>query len=256
MLYMISVIVCSRQDPANTLHERNVKKTAVGTVEYLRIDNRQPGRGICAIYNSGIAKAHNDIVVFMHEDAFFMEKGWDTVLVKKFEEPSIGLVGIAGTQYLFAEHPGWVAAGRPFIRGKVIHETRNGENFHMTVFSWDDKDADVVAVDGLFFAVRRSLFDRITFDEATFDGFHFYDLDICMQVRKTHRLIVTPDIIIKHQSGGSFDAAWQKYAERFLKKYATELPASFTGGEIPDLSKRVPFESFDLKGKVPQVTIS
>ena len=253
---MISLIVCSRLDPSVTIHRRNTEKTAAGQIEYIRIDNREPRAGICNAYNRAVSMAHGEIIVFMHEDAFFMEKGWDTALSKKFSESSIGLIGVAGTRYLFAEHPGWVAAGRPFIRGKVIHETRNGENFHLTVFSWDDKDSDVVAVDGLFFAIRRNLFDRIAFDEATFDGFHFYDLDICMQIRKTHRLIVTPEIIIKHQSGGSFDATWQKYAEHFLQKYSAELPASCAEGEIPDLSKRVPFETFNLKGKVPQATIS
>jgi glycosyltransferase involved in cell wall biosynthesis len=252
---MISMVVCSKQPPDWTLHQRNVAKTAADSIEYLRIDNRDPRQGICSVYNRGIAQARGDIVVFMHEDAFFMEKGWDTVLEKKFNDPSIGLLGVAGTQYLFAGHPGWVAAGRPFIRGKVIHETNNGEIFHLTVFSWDDTDSEVVATDGLFFAVRKSLFNHIGFDEAAFDGFHFYDLDICMQVRKTHRLIVTPDIIIKHQSGGSFDALWQRYAQRFRDKYRHALPAACID-TVPDLSKRVPFENFDLKGKVPQVTIS
>jgi GT2 family glycosyltransferase len=252
---MVSLIVCSKLDPSITLHRNNAEKTAAGRIEYIRIDNREPRTGICNAYNRAVAMSHGEIIVFMHEDAFFMEKGWDSALAKKFEEPSIGLVGVAGTQYLFAEHPGWVAAGRPFIRGKVIHETGNGENFHLTVFSWDDKDADVVAVDGLFFAIRKKCFDRIAFDEATFDGFHFYDLDICMQVRKTHRLVVTPDIIIKHQSGGSFDATWQKYAQRFLDKHKAELPASCTTA-VPDISKRLPFENFDIKGKVPQTTVA
>ncbi|MBN1129031.1 MAG: hypothetical protein JXA71_08595 [Chitinispirillaceae bacterium] len=249
------MVVCSKQDPSWTLHERNVSKTAAGEVEYLRIDNREPRRSICAAYNRGVAQARGDIMVFMHEDAFFMEKGWNTRLTTKFCDPSIGLVGVAGTQYLFREHPGWVAAGRPFIKGKVIHETAKGENFHLTVFSWDDRDAEVVAVDGLFFAIRASLFPAIRFDEETFDGFHFYDLDICMQVRRTHRLIVTPDIIIKHRSGGSFNTSWQEYAKRFMLKYRNALPAGCTD-TVPDLARRIPFENFDLKGKVSPDTLS
>ena len=252
---MVSVIVCSKQDPSWTLHERNVKKTAHSPVEYIRIDNRDGRYGICAAYNTGIQKARGDIVVFMHEDAFFMEAGWDDVLVKKISDPAIGLVGIAGTQYLFANPPGWVVAGRPFIRGKVIHETDGGDVFHLTVFSWDTTDSDVVAVDGLFFAVRQSLFGSVRFDDALFDRFHFYDLDICMQIRKTHRIIVTPDIAIKHQSGGSFNEEWFTYAQRFVQKYRNELPAHCTT-EVPDRSKRVPFESVDLKGRLPQVTIA
>lgn len=252
---LISVIVCSRREPSFDLHERNVRKT-VGNVgvEYIRIDNRDNYYGICEAYNEGVKRAKGKILVFMHEDVFFMEGGWGEKLIDKFRDSSIGLVGVAGTEYLFADKPSWVTAGRPFIKGKVIHELDNGERYFLTVYSWDNSDAEVVAVDGLFFAIRKELFDRIKFDGENFDGFHFYDLDICMQVRKTHKCIVTNDIIVKHTSGGSFDGVWQKYAQRFVEKYKKELPASCTSA-IPDLSKRVGFENFDLKGKVPQVTI-
>ena len=55
---MISVIVCSNRDPSDTLHERNTRKTAsAGAVDYIRIDNRATGRGICAAYNLGVASA-------------------------------------------------------------------------------------------------------------------------------------------------------------------------------------------------------
>jgi hypothetical protein len=251
---MISVIVCSRLDPASMLHERNVRKTAAGEVEYLRFDNRLSPSGICAVYNRGVSAAKGEILVFMHEDVFFMDACWDNALLRSFADPRVGVAGIAGTQYLGAEAPGWAAAGRPFVRGKVIHETGNGRNFHLTVFSWETGDIEVVAVDGLLFAARRSLFDRVRFDEETFDGFHFYDLDLCMQVRRTHRIVVNADIAVKHRSGGSFDAAWQGYAERFVRKYRDELPASCVL-EAPDFARRIPFESFDLRGKVKQLTI-
>lgn len=251
---MISVIVSSKLgSPPGALHERNVKKTASSAIDYVSIDNSDSHTGICGAYNEGVKKAKTDILVFMHEDVFFMEPAWDKVLERKFADSSIGLIGVAGTQYLFPDPPGWVVAGRPFIKGKVIHETKNGADFNLTVFSWDKTDADVVAVDGLFFAIRRELFSKIRFDETTFDKFHFYDLDICMQVRATHRLIVTPDILLKHQSGGAFDSVWHTYAERFTAKYRTRLPATCTS-EVPDRLKRVPFESFDLRGKIKQVT--
>lgn len=252
---MISVISCSRKDPSWDLHQRNISKTAGSPHEYIRIDNRDGRFGLCAAYNKGVSLAKGEILVFMHEDVFFMEGNWGTVLEKKFSDPSVGLVGVAGTQYLFRDTPGWVVAGRPFIKGHVVHELNNGSIYNLTVFDWGKDDSDVVAVDGLFFAVRKSLFDRISFDEAVFDQFHFYDLDICMQIRRTHRLIVTWDILVKHQSGGSFDKTWEKYAQRFIQKYRNELPASCTD-KIPDLTKRIPFENFDLKGKAPQITIA
>lgn len=252
---MISVIVCSRLGSSSgALHERNARKTALNGIEYVLVDNSDGRHGICSAYNAGVEKSSGEILVFMHEDVFFMEPAWDKQLALKFSDSSIGLVGVAGTQYLFPNPPGWVVAGRPFIKGKVVHETKGGANFHLTVFSWDKTDSDVVAVDGLFFAIRRELFSRVSFDERTFDGFHFYDLDICMQIRASHRLIVTPDILLKHQSGGAFNALWHDYAARFVNKYRAQLPATCATG-IPDLSNRVPFENFDLRGKVSQTTI-
>jgi glycosyltransferase involved in cell wall biosynthesis len=251
---MISVIVCSRRDPADSIHERNLRKTAGTDIEYIRIDNRDNRYNLSSAYNYGVSLARGPICVFMHEDAFFMEGNWALVLEKKFTKENIGLIGIAGTQYLFANNPGWVVAGRPYIRGHVIHELNNGETYTLTVFNWERSDSSVVAVDGLFFAIRASLFSSIRFDDATFDGFHFYDIDICMQIRKTHQLLVTWDLLIKHQSGGSFDENWKKYAYRFCDKYRNQLPAA-TVATTPDLTRRVSFENFDLKGKAPQITI-
>jgi hypothetical protein len=113
------------------------------------------------------------------------------------------------------------------------------------VFSEDETDAEAVAVDGLFFAIRKELFPTIQFDERTFDRFHFYDLDICMQVRKTHKIIVTSKILVKHFSGGSFRETWREYADRFIKKYSSMLPVSCSG-TVPDPAHRIPFDSYPL----------
>jgi GT2 family glycosyltransferase len=251
---MISVIVCSRRDPSWDIHERNIRKTIGAPFEYIRIDNRNNSYGICAAYNKGVKHATGEILVFMHEDVFSMEGNWGNVLISKFKDETVGLVGVAGTQYLFAEYPSWVTAGRPFIKGHVIHELNNGKEYYLTVFDWQEKDVDVVAVDGLFFAIRKSLFDTIKFDQQTFDRFHFYDLDICMQIHRTHRLLVTWDLLLKHQSGGSFDESWKMYAARFQEKYRGILPVSTTN-VLPDLTRRIPFENCNLKGKASQITI-
>lgn len=256
MFPQISVIVCSRSDPSDMLHERNIRKT-IGTVpfEYIRIDNRDNRYCLGAAYNEGVRLAKGPIVVFLHEDVFFAEGDWGKKIVQKFRNPTVGLVGVAGTEYLFADNPAWVAAGRPFIHGHVIHELDGGSVYNLTVFSWDKVDTDVVAVDGLCFAVRKELFTTISFDARTFDGFHFYDLDICMQVRKTHRCLVTWDLLVKHLSGGAFDDIWKQYAHRFIEKYRNDLPVSCSKS-IPDLSRRIGFENYDLRGKAPQVTIA
>lgn len=249
---MISVIVCSRNDPSWNRHSNNVAQTIGSSHEYVRIDNRAGQYGICAAYNKGVDTSKGDILVFVHEDVLFLMKDWGKLLESKFAaDPSIGIVGIAGGQVLHQDRPGWCVAGRPFIHGKVIHEV-NGRLL-LSAYSWIETDVEVVAVDGLFFAVRRSLFDRIRFDEETFDGFHFYDLDICMQALKTHKIIVTEDILVKHLSGGSFDRVWEKYAYRFTEKHRESLPVNCTEIE-PELNRnRGRFETIDLTKRFPEI---
>ncbi len=244
---MISVIVCSNNDPSWQVHEKHVEKTIGCDYEYLRVDNRETTSGICAAYNWGVKNALGEILVFMHEDVFLVTLEWGRILEKKFNnDANLGIVGVAGTQYLFKENPFWAAAGRPFIYGKVIHEDKNMNRYILTVFS-QEKGGDVqaVAVDGLFFAARKSLFDTVKFDVETFDGFHFYDIDLCMQVRRTHKIIVTNDILLKHLSGGAFDDVWKQYCDKFMKKYRDELPVSCTN-LMPGSTKNIPFESIDL----------
>ena len=253
---MISVIVCSRQPQEWDIHKRNVAKTIGVDYEYIRIDNTANTYGICGAYNKGVEQATGDVFVFVHEDVFFMEPGWGAALEAKFAaNPRNGLVGVAGTQYLFADNPSWIRAGQPFTRGRVVHELDKGASFALSIFSWDKSDAEVVAVDGLFFAIRASLFKEIRFDDVSFDKFHFYDLDICMQVRKTHRCIVTWDILLKHLSGGNPDAQWKEAGKRFLEKYKNNLPAS-TASTIPDLTQHKEPVHFDLRGKVMQGIIA
>ena len=253
---MISIVVCSRQGQHAELHERNVRKTVGTEVEYVRINNKDNAHSLCSAYNEGVDRSQGDILVFVHEDVFFMEPNWGPILREKFEANlKVGLVGVAGTQYLASHHPAWIAAGQPFIRGRVVHETEDGERYVMSVFSPNRTDAEVVAVDGLFFAVRRHLFEHIRFDDTTFDGFHFYDLDICMQIAKTHKLMVTWDILVKHLSAGTCNQAWQEAGQRFLAKHKNDLPAACVDA-VPQFETAVGPKDYELKGVVPQGIIA
>ncbi|MBD3422646.1 MAG: glycosyltransferase [Chitinivibrionales bacterium] len=251
---MISVIVCSRCEPHWKSHEENVATTIGAPCEYLRIDNKENRLGLCAAYNEGVARSSGDILVFVHEDAFFLEPGWGAVLERKFAEPAVGLIGVAGTQYLMENDLRWHQAGQPFIRGRVIHDLRTRGIYALSVMSWDKADAEVVAADGVFLAIRASLFDRVCFDEDAFGGFHFYDLDICMQVRRHARCIVTWDVLVVHFSEGMRDEGWNAAAQAFREKYAAWLPVSCAAGR-PDPNRAIPAKDYDIKGKVPQLDI-
>ena len=251
---MISIITCARKAHPGSMQERNVAKTVAAAHEYIAIDNSDNSTSHAAAYNRAIQRAAGDIFVFVHDDVFFMKQGWGPVLESKFSgDNALGIVGVAGTQYLSADNASWTAAGRPFIKGRLIHDLENGD-FFAVVFSPENGDSDVVVCDGVFLAIRRELFEEVWFDETTFDGDCFYDLDYCMQVSPSNRIIVTTNIVVKKRSTFTYDKKWYESGKRFLEKYREDLPASCVDA-IPGPGPHTGSQRVHLKGKLPQETI-
>lgn len=93
---MISVIVCSNKEPSWDIHRKHVAKTVGCEHKYIRIDNFGKGMGICGAHNDGVDKASGDILVFVHEDVFFISPNWGNTLKEKFShDSSLGLIGLA-----------------------------------------------------------------------------------------------------------------------------------------------------------------
>jgi hypothetical protein len=252
---MITVIISARNPVPESTLERNVRKTAGAPIELFMINNSEGKNGLASVYNFGAARSRGEILVFMHDDAFFMTEGWGPILEALFaQDPYLGVVGVAGTQYLFRDNCSWTAAGRPFIKGRIVHDLQNGD-FFATLFSPDRESCEVVACNGVFFAVRRTLLTQFGFDEKTFDSFYFHEMDFCMQARKNWRIMITADILVKHRSMGTYDKTWQRYGQIFLNKWASDLPASCTAA-VPDPANSVPAAKASLKGKVDQRTIA
>lgn len=249
---MISVITCTTKYTAGSIQERNLAKTAGAEYEYIVIDGSS-GISLAGAYNYGVSQARGDICVFIPDDVYFMKMNWGNILRSKFSDPSVGMVGVAGTQYLFSDKYSITAAGRPFIKGRVVHHLENGD-FFAVVYSQENGDFDVVACEGVFMAIPTELFQYVAFDDASFDGPYFHDLDMSMQMRRGRRVIVTTEIVVKRRSQMQFDKAWHYYGQIFLQKFATELPASCTD-MVPDLQNYVSSNCVDLKGKAPMETI-
>lgn len=252
---MITIIISARNPVPESTLERNIRKTVGVPIELFMINNSSGANGLASVYNYGAARSRGDILVFMHDDAFFMTENWGVILESLFrQDPKLGVVGVAGTQYLFRDNYSWTAAGRPFIKGRIVHDLQNGD-FFATLFSPEKETCEVVACNGVFFAVRRTLLTQFGFDERVFDSYYFHDLDFCMQARKEWKVIVTGDIVVKHKSTGTYDKAWQHYGHIFMNKWAAELPASCANA-IPNPMQCIPAVNVNLKGKVEQRTIA
>jgi GT2 family glycosyltransferase len=259
---MISVIICTRDKDISAEQRRNIKESARAEVEIVVIDNSKGGESIFSAYNKGVCRANGDILCFMHDDVMFRTEGWEKIARRHFEEDEkLGLIGFAGTHFLPSTPMYWHDS--PFISEYDL-TTRDGETekcFFTEFFSKPDGRSEygasterktlveVAAVDGLCFFVRRELFDTVRFDEETFDGFHLYDMDICMQVRGVgYKVAVCNDILVEHFYNASpskkgYDL-FEKNLQLFYNKWSSYFPMvvgmeGMTEGMIVQLDRYV-----------------
>jgi hypothetical protein len=215
----ISFVVCSI-DPRRLARlrselDRNFRR---GEFELVHIaDARSLGEG----YARGLTRARGDWLVFCHDDIGFLAGDFAVRLRRHLV--AFDLVGVAGSDRL--NGPAWHWAGPPHTASWVCLPRPDGGIVCGLLGAQAPPLRDAQALDGVFLAGPRGTFERIGFDAETFDGFHFYDLDLSYRAyRQGLACAVASDLVIWHQSGGNFAASWQIYADRFVARFPELAP--------------------------------
>lgn len=234
---MISVVICSRHSDIPQKLKDNISNLIGLEYELIVIDNSSNKYSIFTAYNEGVSRSRYPYICFMHEDILFRTENWGMNIVKHFEDKTIGLIGMAGTHFLPKFPAYWTHS--PFIsehnltndKGQII------ECFKLDFFKGNDI-LDVVACDGFCLFVRKDLFEVIAFDEKTFTGFHYYDMDICMQVlANEHRVCICNDVLVEHFWSDSYSKrsldSFYKNQKIFFDKWKESFPISRGIDEIP-----------------------
>lgn len=218
----LSIVVCSVDPRRREAMRANFTRMLEGRDHELIVI--EDARSLAEAYNRALDRCRHDVVVFSHDDVELLSpRPFDRVLEALARCDVVGLVGsrrVAGPAVLWAGHP--------HLHGAIAYPESAG-GFVATAFSFErGLIEDVQALDGMFFAARTDVARRIGFDAATFDGFHFYDLDFTYRAHRAgHRLAVTTAIAAVHASDGDFGTSWQGYAERFRRKFpALDAPAA------------------------------
>ena len=213
---MISIIICSRTASISDELIQNIDQTIGIAYELVIIDNSNNIYSIFSAYNEGVKRSKYEVLCFMHDDIIFKTNDWGINVLNRFNAPKLGAIGVAGSPY-YAILPGaWWSGG-------YITQSIYGEK-ELAYQTNKDNALPVVVLDGLWFCVRKSLFSMIRFDDATFNGFHYYDIDISLQIQqKGYALLSVYDISIQHSSG-ELDASWLKNALLLQKKWENNLP--------------------------------
>jgi hypothetical protein len=227
---MISIIICSKNSSLAEMLAKNIAVTIGVPYEIIAIDNSIHNNSICSIYNKGGSRAKYPLLCFIHEDVLFRTIDWGINLCNHFKNESIGVIGVAGSDSFSKVPSTWSNA---FISKEVNIIQHQNKNLKATThlhFTHNDKKEikkQVIAIDGVFIAVRKSVFDKNKFDEALLHGFHGYDIDYSLQaIAKGYTNYVAFDILLEHFSQGSLSKPWLESTYLIAKKWKHTLPLS------------------------------
>jgi hypothetical protein len=221
---MISIIICGTHPHIDSLLQRNIEDT-IGNCDYeiIYLHNERNVHSIFELYNTGVARSMGTVCCFMHDDIIFHSKNWGVIVESDMRNQTIGAIAVAGTKYIRKAPAFWPALGnvQNIIQSDKLNQR---ESIHWKIAS---KTEQVIVFDGLWFCIRKSLFNNIRFDDITFRGFHFYDMDIALQIYQLGiKTICSNQILIEHCSFGNIDKEWFKSSIAFYTKWNKLLPIS------------------------------
>lgn len=161
----------------------------------------------------------------MHDDICYETDGWGEKIVAHFQDSNTGALGIAGTPYYPFMPASWWGSGI-FYEHLLQSSLRDTTPVLKSNMKLCDKK-QVTVFDGVWFCIRRAAFKKVKFDELTFNGFHGYDLDICMQLNKLGvKMYCIGNIVIHHTSIGKLTESWIQSILLFQKKWKRDLPST------------------------------
>jgi len=166
--------------------------------------------------NAILDLAMSDLVMFVHNDVELREP-IGAFLGKTFDlfesDPRIAVAGVIGGRN-FGVGSWWLGGpansyGQVYQWVNLVRYQDDGGYVNGCV--------DVQGVDGLLLVVRKSA--GLRFDEETFDGWHFYDIDLCFQALEKGYRVVAYDALVQHNSGGVQDEGYRKSLAYMREKW-------------------------------------
>jgi len=216
----ISVVIPTRK--IDDTYLKHVEKMFSHPRTEILIYENDGGEPLAKIYNDGLKDAKNDIIVFMHDDLILETKNITPKVIRLFEKnPEYGIIGLAGTDNLLS---GMWWQDRSSMYGVVGHEHEGKRHVnHYSKGDYSENLKEVIVVDGLFMMIHRQRIKH-TFNEQ-FEGFHFYDLPICIENHlDSVKVGVTTKIRVTHKSVGMVNKKWEKNKLFFEALYEKNFP--------------------------------
>jgi hypothetical protein len=220
---MLSVIIASKDQETLKFCSSNIANT-IGNIEFeiLSLNNSKATLGLAELYNVLAGSAKFSILLFLHEDVKFYSLNWGEYLYNTLSDQNIGLVGLIGSNIVTAVPSGWAKQDSNYNLGKVW-QTGDDEIEKIKSLS-NAQQFNVKAIDGVFMATRKEIWEQIPFSEERCPGFHGYDLDYSLSIAQRYNIVVTTAIQLEHFSKGNFSEQWVENTIKINQYWKGKLP--------------------------------
>ena len=221
-------IICTRDKDINPVTTTLVNTLSSYGVEVKLLVNQA---SIFSAYEKGLQACEaspQDIIICCHDDIVLLnEKVSFVAALASCTNPETGVVGPAGTSLLGKDAVWWNQerwqAG--YHRGAVRHNDKEQEKIQNTHYG---PYGQVVALDGLFLAARKEVWEKIGFKKPDyFEGlWDFYDIHYTTSAHLLGLKNYAVPIKLTHYSSGELVGrdSWHKNRQAFIEN--TELPLS------------------------------
>ena len=234
---MISIIISSQKRSLLEEVTKNIEATIGTPFEIISIENSGGKKGICEAYNYGASRAKFDILCFMHEDVSFETVDWGKNVAVHLSNREVGLIGVAGGDTKSLVPSSWSSSVFQSEISIIQHSKDASVKPRKIVKTGYPQNTatikNVACIDGVWMCTRKDVFEKCKFDEATFRGFHGYDIDYSLQVFSWYKVCVIFDVLLHHYSDGSYNKSWIESTVMVSKKWKEKLPLS-----VRSLSKK------------------
>jgi hypothetical protein len=229
---MISIVICSVNTHFLTQIKENISTTLGVPYELLVWDNRSSNKGLCEVYNNMAAQARFPYICFIHEDVLMRTNNWGRLLIDIFEQDElVGLIGVAGGKYKSRAFSGWYCGHNDLDCMHLTHRTNGQDHLLSSPVNNTKPVHEVICIDGVFMVCRKTIWERIRFDEVLLKGFHLYDIDFSLRTARVCKNVVIMNLDIVHITAnvGDYSDNWVKETIMHHEKRKEMLPAFVKG---------------------------
>lgn len=206
----IDFIICtndSRHFDEACLYINNLEIPQDYSVNILEI---READSIFSGYNEGMGASDAKYKIYMHHDVRIINKWFLHIMLEKFREQQVGMLGVVGSTELELKPWKWNAG--------AVAETRVNRTYCQR-FGETGTDKYVKQIDGLLIATQYDLPWR----EDLFAGWDMYDCSQCCEFLKAGYRIVVPaqtQPICLHDCGLIDLTGYEQARKRFILQYS------------------------------------